>query len=109
MSSFHEFHEPIAVETPLGPGRALLIERTQHDYFWTVALDTCALVTFTQDKIRIAKSYTHARGISDQEMRKIVGRLMTFEEYQLRKRSELASKEPRRFTKSPAAGSWAGC
>lgn len=69
MSAFHEFHEPIGVDTPLGPGRAILIERTQHDYFWTVALDTCALVTFTQDKIRIFESYTHGRGISDEEMR----------------------------------------
>jgi hypothetical protein len=73
LSSFHEFHEPIAVETPLGPGRAILVERTQHDYFWTVALATCAIVTFTQDKIRICKSYTHTRGISDERMKQIIG------------------------------------
>ena len=72
MSSFHEFHEPIAVETPLGPGRAILVERTPHDYLWTVALETRALVSFTQDRIRIGKSYTHNRGISDQQMRETV-------------------------------------
>src|SRR6266478_4298522 len=74
MSSFHEFHEPIAVETPLGPGRAILVERTPHDYLWTVALETRALVSFTQDRIRIGKSYTHDRGISDEEMRGIIAR-----------------------------------
>ena len=63
------------VLTPLGTGRALLVERTQHDYYWTVALDdTQALVTFCQDKLRICRSYTHERGISDEEMREIVRR-----------------------------------
>ena len=72
---FHEFHEPIPVLTPLGTGRALLIERTPHDYWWTVALDdTQALVTFCQSKIRIARNYTHERGITDKEMLKIIGK-----------------------------------
>jgi hypothetical protein len=71
----YEFHEPIEVETPLGKGRALFVERTPHDYFWTVALaDSQALVTFCQDKLRICKSYTHERGISDQQMREIIKR-----------------------------------
>lgn len=88
MSSFHEFHEPIAVETPLGPGRAILVERTPHDYLWTVALETRALVSFTQDRIRIGKSYTHRRGISDEQMRDIVRPAAepSFEEMALRKR-----------------------
>jgi hypothetical protein len=68
MSAFHEFHEPFKVSTPQGPGRALLIERTAHDYLWTVALDSCALVTFTQDKILIGRNYTHGRGITDEQM-----------------------------------------
>jgi hypothetical protein len=73
--NFLEFHEPIPVDTPLGSGRALFVERTPHDYFWTVALDdTQALVTFCQNKLRICKSYTHERGISDADMRKIVER-----------------------------------
>ena len=74
-SSWHEFVEPIAVETPLGTGRAILIERTPHDYWWTIALDDSqALVTLSQNKLRICRSYTHERGISDAEMKKIVKR-----------------------------------
>jgi hypothetical protein len=72
----YEFHEPIEVETPIGKGRALFVERTPHDYWWTVALnDSAALVTFPQNKIRITRSYTQGRGISDEEMRKIVKRV----------------------------------
>jgi hypothetical protein len=37
-----------------------------------VALDNGALVTFTQDQIKISRSYTHGRGISHQEMKKII-------------------------------------
>ncbi len=75
MSDFYEFHEPIAVETPLGTGRALFVQQTSHDNFWTVALDdTCALVTFAQNKLRIHRSYTHERGISNAEMRRIIRR-----------------------------------
>lgn len=73
MSSFHEFHEPIAVETPLGRGHAVLIERTPHDYLWTVVLnETGAPVAFTQDRIRFCKSYTYRRGISDEQMREMI-------------------------------------
>ena len=72
---FHEFHEPIPVDTPLGTGRAILVERTQHDYWWTVAMDdTQALVTFAQNKLRICRSYSQERGISDEEMRMIIQR-----------------------------------
>lgn len=72
---FLEFHEPIAVETPLGTGRALFVERTPQDYWWTVALDDSqALVTFCQNKLRICRSYTHERGITDEQMREIVKR-----------------------------------
>ncbi len=71
--AFHEFHEPIPVETPLGNGRAILVERTPHDYFWTVAMDDSqALVTFCQNKIRMRRSYTHERGIDDAQMREII-------------------------------------
>lgn len=73
--SFHEFYEPIPVETPLGSGRALLVERTPQDYWWTVAIDeNQALVTFPQNKLRICRSYTHERGISDERMREIIKR-----------------------------------
>lgn len=74
-SSWHEFTEPIPVETPIGTGRAILIERTPHDYWWTVALDeNQALVTFCQSKLRICRSYSQERGISDEQMREIVKR-----------------------------------
>lgn len=73
--SFHEFYEPIAVDTPLGTGRALFVERTPQDYWWTVAIDdNQALVTFAQNKLRICRSYTHERGISDEQMREIIKR-----------------------------------
>lgn len=75
MSSFYEFHEPVPVETPLGTGRALLIERTPHDYWWTIALDdTQAIVTFSQNKLRICRSYSQERGISDEQMKEIIRR-----------------------------------
>jgi hypothetical protein len=70
--SFHEFHEPITVDTPLGRGHALMVERTAHDYLWTVALDTTAIVTFKQDKVRIHRSYTYGRGVTDEQMSEYV-------------------------------------
>ena len=60
------------VTTPLGDGYVLVVELDEHDNWWTVALDTGVVVTFPQDKIRIARSYTHGRGISDEEMRRII-------------------------------------
>lgn len=65
----------IPMTTPLGPGWAIILEARAHDYFWTVALDeTGALVTFTQDQVRIANSYTHHRGIDHARMREIIKR-----------------------------------
>ena len=64
--------EIIPVETPLGDGYAILFESGAHDNYWTVALENKALVTFTQDRIRIANSYTHRRGITDERMAMIV-------------------------------------
>ena len=68
----HEFEELVPVETPLGSGYAMLFESGEHDNFWTVALENGAIVTFAQDKIRVSRSYTHSRGISDAQMRKII-------------------------------------
>ena len=68
-----QLREMISVETPLGHGYAIIFETGEHDNFWTVALDNGALVTFTQDRIRVSRDYTHRRGISDSEMQKIVG------------------------------------
>lgn len=69
-----QLHETISVETPLGHGRALIFESGEDDNYWTVALDNGALVTFRQKQIRVARSYTHRRGISDRQMRKILRR-----------------------------------
>lgn len=67
-----QFQEPIPVKTPLGDGYAIIFEGGAHDHYWTVALNDGALVTFRQEQIRAANSYTHGRGISDKRMRKIV-------------------------------------
>ena len=67
-----ELKDPIEVITPLGKGRALFIEYTAHDYYWTIALENCALVTFPQNKLRICRSYTHGRSVTDDEMMQII-------------------------------------
>ncbi len=64
--------ESIQVETPLGRGYAILVESTSQDQYWTVALENGAIVTFLQQKIRISRSYTQMRGITDEEMREII-------------------------------------
>ena len=63
--------ELIPMETPLGFGYALFVDSGEMDNFWTVILDTGALVTFPQNKLRVSRSYTHGR-IPDAEMRGIV-------------------------------------
>lgn len=68
----HEFRELIPVKTPLGSGYAMLLEAGEFDTYWTVVMDNSAVVTFTQDQIRISRSYTHGRGITDKQMRKII-------------------------------------
>lgn len=69
----HEFEEEIPVETPLGKGDAIFIEFAKQDNYWTVILkDSRAFVTFTQNQIRAGRNYTKRRGISDNEMRKII-------------------------------------
>lgn len=72
LTVFHELRELISVETPLGHGYALFVESGEHDNWWTVALDNRALVTFAQAEIKISRSYTHGRGISRREMKKII-------------------------------------
>mgnify|MGYP000567710219 FL=1 len=67
-----QLEELISVETPLGHGYAIIFESGEHDNYWTVALDNGALVTFTQDRVKISRDYTHGRGISDAEMKEIV-------------------------------------
>lgn len=72
MNKAVQLEEPFPVITPLGKGYAILVDTGAHDQYWTVALDSGALVTFAQDRIRIARSYTHRRGITDEEMNRIV-------------------------------------
>lgn len=67
-----QLEELIPMITPLGNGYAIMIEGGAHDHYWTIALDNGAIVTFRQDQIRIAKSYTHSRGITHDKMKKIV-------------------------------------
>lgn len=70
--SIHEFSELVSVETPLGHGYAMIFESGEHDNHWTVAMDNGAVVTFRQDQVRVSRDYTHGRGISDAQMRKII-------------------------------------
>lgn len=67
-----QLNDLIPMETPLGFGYAILVETNAHDQYWTVALNNGALVTFPQHKVRISRSYTHERGISDEEMKEII-------------------------------------
>lgn len=68
----HEFNSPISVETPLGHGYAIFVEINNDDYFWTIGLDSRAIVTFTQNKIRLSRCYTLRRGITDNQMKAIL-------------------------------------
>jgi hypothetical protein len=68
----HEFRELIPVKTPLGSGYAMLLEPGEFDTYWTVIMDNQAVVTFTQEQIRVSRSYTHGRGISDRQMKAII-------------------------------------
>ena len=67
-----QLHDLIPMDTPLGQGHAIMVETNAHDQYWTVALENGALVTFPQHKIRICRSYTHERGITDTEMKDII-------------------------------------
>jgi hypothetical protein len=66
-----QLNELIPVTTPLGPGYAILLEAGGHEYYWTVALTNGTVVTFPQERIRVARSYTHGR-ISDEAMAEII-------------------------------------
>ena len=72
MPTLLQLSELIPVKTLLGDGHAIIFEAGEHDNYWTVALNNGAIVTFKQDKIRMCRSYTHDRGISDIEMKEII-------------------------------------
>lgn len=67
-----QLDELMPVDTPLGPGYAMLIESGGHDNYWTVILDNGALVTFRQKLIRVRRNYTLGRRFTDAEMRERV-------------------------------------
>jgi hypothetical protein len=70
--TIHEFEDPIAVETPLGKGLAIFVETVPHDAYWTVVIiETRAIVTFKQKKIRFGRSYSHELGIDNDQMKEI--------------------------------------
>ena len=64
-----QLEELIPVETPLGDGYAIMVDSEAQDNYWTVALESGALVTFRQEQIRVSASYTYGRGITDRRMR----------------------------------------
>jgi len=67
-----QLSEMIPVSTPLGDGYATIFESCDHDNWWTVILNNGAIVTFSQDKIRAKRCYTHGRNFTDEEMKKII-------------------------------------
>ena len=71
----HELEKLLEVETPLGRGKAFLIESADHDYFWTVILDdSCAIVTFRQNQLTVVRNYSMGWGFTDEQMREILKR-----------------------------------
>ena len=72
MTTSIQLSELIPVKTSLGDGHAIIFETGEHDNYWTVALENGAIVTFRQEDIRMCRSYTHHRGITDKEMKEII-------------------------------------
>ena len=72
MPNTIQLNELIPVKTSLGDGYAIIFETGEHDNYWTVALESGAIVTFRQEEIKISRSYTHGRGISNEEMKEII-------------------------------------
>ena len=72
MSSIVQLNEMIPVETKIGKGYAMIFETGEHDNYWTVAMNNGAIVTFRQEEIKISRSYTHGRCVSNREMKEII-------------------------------------
>lgn len=69
----HEFTKLVEVETPLGRGKAIFMQSTDHDYFWTVILDdSCAIVTFRQHQLKAVRNYSLGWGMTDDDMKKVL-------------------------------------
>jgi hypothetical protein len=67
-----EFREPYRVKTPLGMGYVWFADINNDDNWYTIILDNTAIVTFRQSEIRMGRSYTLKRGISNEEMKEII-------------------------------------
>lgn len=66
--------EWLPVECAQGKGYAFLIETENHDNWYTIILDTRAIVTLPQEKILAQRSYSHGRSMSDDDIKKIISR-----------------------------------
>ena len=72
MSRPIQLHEMIPVETPLGPGVAVIFQAQEHDNSWTVMLESGAFVTFPQAEVRAARSYYPRVKLTQAEMMEII-------------------------------------
>lgn len=70
--SIHEFNDMIEVDTPHGRGRAIFVEASARDNYWTVQLQSGAIVTYPQKKIKGVRNYTSSLGLTDEQMGIIV-------------------------------------
>lgn len=84
----------LPVETPVGKGYAFIIELEQADNWYTIALDSQAIVTLPQEKVLMRKDYTHGRGMSAPDM---LGAVQRFKD-------KLHGDDPRRQGEGPAKG-----
>jgi hypothetical protein len=64
----------LPVETKVGKGYAFLIETHEADNWYTVILDSRAIVTVRQQDILMQRDYSHQRGITHDMMREIIKR-----------------------------------
>lgn len=71
MPDVIELREPIEVVTPLGLGWALFLHADIHDQWYTVVLDSGALVTIQQKKLRVKRNYSYGRRFTDAQMEPI--------------------------------------
>lgn len=64
----------LPVETKVGKGYAFLIETSDADNWYTVILDSRAIVTVRQQDLLVQRDYSHQRGITHEMMRTIIER-----------------------------------
>lgn len=62
----------LPVETKVGKGYAFLITTHEADNWYTVILDSRAIVTVRQQDLLMQRDYSHQRGITHAMMREII-------------------------------------